>query len=115
MEAVVRIATGTGTRELGDAELKERHWESIGHQTCYGRFIPDTEDIKLRNGTYRIPKPGQSFEDWMLYVTTKAVGIEVNLQLSDFTLQNHKMTLLDQNMHGGRRLSGYTKDSSEGC
>jgi hypothetical protein len=32
MEAVVRIATGTGTRELGDAELKERHWESIGHR-----------------------------------------------------------------------------------
>ena len=98
MEAVVRIATGTGTRELGDAELKERHWESIGHHTCYGRFIPDTEDIKLRNGTYRIPKPGQKFEDWMMYVTTKAVGIEVNLQLSDFTLQNHKMSLLDQNI-----------------
>jgi hypothetical protein len=96
MEAVVRISTGTGTRELGDAELKERHWQSIGHPTCYGRFVPDTEDEKLRDGTYRIPKAGQSFEDWMLHVTTKAVGIEVNLQLSDFTLQNHKMSLLDQ-------------------
>jgi hypothetical protein len=31
----------------------------------------------------------------MLYVTTKAVGIEVNMQLSEFTLQNHKMDLLD--------------------
>ena len=35
---------------------------------------------------------------WMLYVTTKAVGIELNMQLSEFTLQNHKMTLLDQNI-----------------
>jgi len=93
MEAVVRVATGTGSRE--DADMKKRHWQSIGHPSCYGRFVPDTEDVNLRDGTYRIPKPGQTYEEWMLYVTTKAVGIEVNLQLSDFTLQNHKMTLLD--------------------
>ena len=31
----------------------------------------------------------------MLQVTTKAVGIEVNLQIADFTLQNHKMSLLE--------------------
>jgi len=94
MEAVVRIATSTGTREQADKE-QQRHWESIGHPTCYGRFVPDTEDENLRDGTYRIPKPGQTYEEWMLYVTTKAVGIEVNMQLSDFTLQNHKMDLLD--------------------
>ena len=35
---------------------------------------------------------------WMLYVTTKAVRIEVNMQLSEFTLQNHQMTLLGQNI-----------------
>jgi hypothetical protein len=93
MEAVVRVATGTGSRN--EADMKKRHWQSIGHPTCYGRFVPDTEDVNLRDGTYRIPKPGQTYEEWMLYVTTKAVGIEVNLQLSDFTLQNHKMTLLD--------------------
>lgn len=98
MEAVVRIATGTGTREHGDDSLKERHWQSIKHKTCYGRFVPDTEDQKVIDGSYRVPRKGQSFEDWMLYVTTKAVGIEVNLQLSDFTLQNHKMTLLDQHI-----------------
>mmetsp|Transcript_14755 Transcript_14755/g.40767 ORF Transcript_14755/g.40767 Transcript_14755/m.40767 type:complete len:3812 (+) Transcript_14755:277-11712(+) len=95
MESVVRIATGTGTREHSDIELKERHWQSIGHQTCYGRFVPDTEDEKLRDGSYRKPLDGQSYEEWMLQVTTKAVGIEVNIQLSDFTLQNHKMALLD--------------------
>lgn len=94
MEAVVRIATGTGTREQTDLE-KQRHWQSIGHPTCYGRFVPDTEDKNLRDGTYRNPQEGQSYEEWMLQVTTKAVGIEVNMQLSDFTLQNHKMTLLD--------------------
>jgi hypothetical protein len=98
MESVVRIATATGGREITDSQLKQRHWQSIGHPTCYGRFVPDTEDIKLRDGSYRIPKPGQTYEQWMLYVTTKAVGIEVNIQLSDFTLQNHKMTLLDQNI-----------------
>lgn len=98
MEAVVRIATGTGTRELSASEPQNRHWQSIGHPTCYGRFVPDTEDENLRDGSYRIPKPGQSYEEWMLYVTTKAVGIEVNVQLSDFTLQNHKMTLLDQSI-----------------
>jgi hypothetical protein len=49
----------------------------------------------LRDGSYRTPKPGQTYEEWMLYVTTKAVGIEVNMQLSEFTLQNHKMDLLD--------------------
>ena len=96
MEAVVRIATGTGTRAQTDKELKERHWQSIGHKTCYGRFVPDTEDENLRDGSYRKPKPGQTYEQWMLQVTTKAVGIEVNIQLSDFTLQNHKMSLLDQ-------------------
>ena len=95
MEAVVRIATGTGTRESSDIELKQRHWQSIGHPTCYGRFVPDTEDEKLRDGSYRKPTEGQTYEEWMLQVTTKAVGIEVNLQLSDFTLQNHKMALLD--------------------
>ena len=95
MEAVVRIATGTGMRDQSGGE-KQRHWQSIGHPTCYGRFVPDTEDENLRDGSYRIPKPGQSYEEWMLYVTTKAVGIEVNMQLSEFTLQNHKMMLLDQ-------------------
>ena len=98
MEAVVRIATGTGTRESEDVKMQERHWASIAHSTCYGRFVPDTEDAELRDGSYRIPKPGQSYEEWMLYVTTKAVGIEVNMQLSEFTLQNHKMSLLDQHI-----------------
>lgn len=60
--------------------------------------MPDTEDEKLRDGSYRTPTPGQTYEQWMLYVTTKSVGIEVNVQLSDFTLQNHKMTLLDENI-----------------
>ena len=59
------------------------------------RFVPDTEDIKLRSGTYRTPKPSENFEQWMLRVTTKEVGIEVNIQISEFTLQNHKMMLLD--------------------
>jgi hypothetical protein len=98
MEAVVRIATGTGTREQNEDEFKQRHWQSIGHPTCYGRFVPDTEDENLRDGSYRIPKEGQTYEEWMLYVTTKAVGIEVNMQLSEFTLQNHKMDLLDQSI-----------------
>jgi hypothetical protein len=98
MEAVVRVATGTGTRETEDTKMQERHWQSIGHSTCYGRFVPDTEDAELRDGSYRIPKPGQTYEEWMLYVTTKAVGIEVNMQLSEFTLQNHKMALLDQHI-----------------
>ena len=97
MEAVVRIATGTGTRDQAGGE-KQRHWQSIGHPTCYGRFVPDTEDENIRDGSYRVPKPGQTYEQWMLYVTTKAVGIEVNIQLSEFTLQNHKMTLLDQHI-----------------
>ncbi len=97
MEAVVRVATGTGTRaERSDKkELKQRRWNSIGHPTCYGRFVPNTEDEKLRDGSYRMPKPGENFENWMLRVTTKEVGIEVNVQISEFTLQNHKMMLLD--------------------
>jgi hypothetical protein len=39
MEAVVRIATGTGTRAgvPDKKELKRRRWKSIGHPTCYGR------------------------------------------------------------------------------
>ena len=97
MEAVVRVSTGTGTRaEKPDQKsLKQRKWKSIGHPSCYGRFVPDTEDAKLRDGSYRKPKPGENFENWMLRVTTKEVGIEVNVQISEFTLQNHKMMLLD--------------------
>lgn len=98
MEAVVRIATGTGTRESESEDKQSRHWQSIGHPTCYGRFVPDTEDQNLRDGSYRIPKPGQSYEQWMLHVTTKAVGIEVNFQVADFTLQNHQMALLDESI-----------------
>ena len=97
MEAVVRVATGTGTRaeRTDKKELKQRHWSSIGHPTCFGRFVPDTEDEKLRDGSYRKPRHGENFEKWMLRVTTKEVGIEVNVQISEFTLQNHKMMLLD--------------------
>ena len=93
----MRVATGTGTRaeRIDKKELKQRHWKSIGHPTCYGRFVPDTEDEKLRDGSYRKPKHGENFEKWMLRVTTKEVGIEVNVQISEFTLQNHKMMLLD--------------------
>ena len=86
METVVRIATGTGSRE--QADQRNRHWQSINHPTCHGRFVPDTEDENLCDGSYRIPKRGQTFERWMLYVITKAAGIEVNMQLSEFTLQN---------------------------
>ena len=85
MESVVRITTGTGTRAIATADqksLKSRHWQSIAHPTCYGQFVPDTEDEKLRDGTYQKPKPGQSIEEWMLQVTTKAVGIEVNVHIS---------------------------------
>ncbi len=115
MEAVVRIATGTGTRE--ETTEENRHWQSIQHQTCYGRFVPDTEDKNLRDGSYRIPKDGQTYEEWMLYVTTKAVGIEVNVQLSDFTLQNHKMSLLDPHIIENRDFratrSTALKDASD--
>lgn len=97
MEAVVRISTGTGTRtKYFDNKIqKSRKWKSIQHPTCYGRFVPDTEDEQLRGGGYRVPKEGENYEQWMLRVTTKAVGIEVNAQISEFTLQNHKMALLD--------------------
>ncbi len=60
--------------------------------------MPDTEDEKVIDGTYRDPKKGQTFEDWMLQVTTKAVGIEVNVQIKEFTLQNHKMMLLSSHI-----------------
>ena len=32
----------------------------------------------------------------MLQVTTEAIGSEVNVQISEFTLQNHKMMQLDE-------------------
>ena len=105
-EATVRIATNTGTRTASFEEEEEkkseaarvRNWQIIPHATNYGRFVPDTEDENLRDGSYRIPKSGQSYKAWMLEVTTKSVGTEINLQLSEFTLQNHKMTLLDTNV-----------------
>jgi hypothetical protein len=55
MKSVVIVATGTDTRSCpsgdqnnltrscpsGDQKsLKSRHWESIAHSTCYGRFVP---------------------------------------------------------------------------
>jgi len=110
MEAVVRVATGTGTRaeRVDKKVLKQRRWNSIGHPTCYGRFVPDTEDEKLRDGSYRKPKQGENFETWMLRVTTKEVGIEVNVQISEFTLQNHKMMLLDPSIMNHKDFQ-YTK------
>ena len=44
METVVRIATGTGSRE--QADQRNRHWQSINHPTCYGRFVADTEEMR---------------------------------------------------------------------
>ena len=55
-------------------------------RTCVMNHTEFPNAVKRSNGV------------WMLYVATKAVGIEVNRQLSEFTLQNHKMTLLDQNI-----------------
>lgn len=96
-EAVVRVATGIGTRSQSmEKSTGKRHWRSIKHPTCYGRFIPDTEDAKLRDGSYRLSKPGQTYEEWMLEVTTRAIGTEVNVQLSEFTIQNHKMMPLEE-------------------
>ena len=104
-EATVRVATNIGTRlepfqkeENKSSAVGNRNWQNIPHESNFGRFVPDTEDENLRDGTYRIPKPDQSYQDWMLYVTTKSVGTEINLQLSEFTLQNHKMTLLNPNV-----------------
>jgi len=54
------------------------------------RFFPGTEDENARDGSYRKPLPGQNYEQWMLHETTMVV-----LQLSDLTLQNHKVYLLD--------------------
>ena len=44
----------------------------------------------------------------MLCVTTKEVGIEVNVQISEFTLQNHKMMLLDPSIMNHKDFQ-YTK------
>lgn len=61
MEAVIRIATLTGTRDIPkDRELKPRHWESMSRHGCVGRFLPDTElkgvmeMIKVCGYTYAI-------------------------------------------------------------
>ena len=98
-EAVVRIATGIGSRTKSLKESTgKRQWRSIKHTTCYGRFVPDTEDAKLQDGSYRKPKPGQTYEEWMLEVTTRAIGTEVNVQLSEFTIQNHKMSALNESI-----------------
>ena len=99
-EATVRIATNTGTRTASHSTEKAqtRNWQIIPHESNFGRFVPDTEDENLRDGSYRNHAPGQSYKDWMLQVTTKSVGTEINLQLSEFTLQNHKMMLLDHNI-----------------
>ena len=63
METVVRIATGTGSRE--QADQRNRHWQSINHPTCHGRFVPDTEDENLCGGSYRILKRGQTYAQCM--------------------------------------------------
>ena len=88
-EATVRVATNTGTRTAAYEEEEKksdasrvRNWQIIPHATNYGRFVPDTEDENLRDGSYRKPKPGQSYKAWMLDVTTKSVGTEINLQVS---------------------------------
>ena len=58
MEAVVRVDTSTGSRE--QADQRNRHWQSINHPTCYGRFVADTEDENLRDGSYRLSKRDQT-------------------------------------------------------
>ena len=63
MDAVVRVATGTGSRDQADQQ--NRHWQSINHPTCYGRLVPDTEDENLCDGSYRIPKRGQTYAQCM--------------------------------------------------
>jgi hypothetical protein len=42
MEAVVRIATGTGPRAIDDSKkklMKQRNWKSIGHVSVTEAFI----------------------------------------------------------------------------
>ena len=54
----VRVDTSTGSRE--QADQRNRHWQSINHPTCYGRFVADTEDENLRDGSYRLSKRDQT-------------------------------------------------------
>ena len=61
MKLVVRVATtGTDHRSCpsGDEKsLKSRRWKGIAHSTCYGKFVPDTEDENHRDTSYRKSKP----------------------------------------------------------
>jgi hypothetical protein len=72
-EAVVRIATSTGTRSkrFDGAKLSVRNWTSTPGRACLGRFVPGMET-------------GSS----------DVADTEINLQLGDFTLKTHRMELL---------------------
>ena len=104
MEAVVRVATFTGTRTSPNpnadsavhaAFAQPRHWVQMQGDGCGGRFIPDTE-VSLSQGD-KSPEQQKrmAYREWMEYTTNKSSAMEVNMQLGEYTLKRQQPQLLD--------------------
>ena len=79
-------AVGTITKDL-----HARKWLSLPEPGYAGRFQPDTE-LEARA---KKPKPQfDTYEDWLLYMTTQEVETEINVQLGTFTLKKQAMQVL---------------------
>lgn len=95
MEAVVRVISLTGTRNLPNNEnfKKARNWCYPDLPGCLGRYMPDTE-VQAYENCMEKAEEVRDFEEWMRVVTTQAVDTEINIQLGEFTLKKHPMQLL---------------------
>jgi hypothetical protein len=104
MEAVVRVASFTGTRTgpnpnadaaVHSAFKQPRHWVQMQGDACGGRFIPDTE-VSLSQGDKTAAQQKQmTYREWMEYATNRSFAMEVNMQLGEYTLKRQQPQLLD--------------------
>ena len=100
MEEIERALTMTDIQEESQTvggtgvsanQLAARHWISLPEPGYAGRFQPDTEIADRKKN----PTPEfESYEDWILYMTTQEVETEMNVQLGTFTLKKQAMQVL---------------------
>ena len=117
-EAVVRVATFTGSRARPKDAPANRQWKALTYRNCDGRFIPD--DGKDDNP---VPEPdgeNESYESWMRRAqrAQRVLDTEINIQLGDFTLKTSRLQLLDRKimqMYDFKAVFGECKNDSIQC
>ncbi|KAH9262352.1 hypothetical protein BASA82_000599, partial [Batrachochytrium salamandrivorans] len=84
--------TAPSSAEPTTSVYEARLWIPMVGMECEGRFVPDTEFAENQKRVVAIPR---DFEEYLRQGGNKMVDTELNIQLGEFTLKNHRVEPLD--------------------